>query len=192
LAEKPLPRGKLIALEGVRKADLAATGKKLLARLSTAKTAGGVSAWDASGIFFEMTREKMKHGGPSAKTLLMLYASDLAFRLRWEIEPALAEGLTVVAAPYVQTGLAFAAAIGVPADWTAALLRFAPKPDAVYRVDEPDEPSYWKGKPMAGFVEFGCATLAAGSDEWNQARLREGIIEYLKKVEPAKVSARKG
>lgn len=192
MAKKQTGRGKLIALEGIRKGDLASAGKKLLSRLSTPKTAGGVSSWDASGIFFELAREKMKHGGPSAKTLLMLYASDLAFRLRWEMEPALAEGLTVVAAPYVQTGMAFAAAAGIPADWAKELFHFAPKPDEVYRVDEQDEPSYWKGKPMVGFVEFGCATLAAGSDEWDQARMREGFIKYLKKVQTVKVSVRRG
>jgi thymidylate kinase len=182
---------KLIALEGIRKADLASVGRKLLSRHCTPKTLGGVSSWDASGIFYEMGREKMKHGTPSAKTLLMLYAADLAFRLRWEIEPAMAEGLTVVAAPYVQTGMAFAATAGLAADWAASLFRFAPKPDVVYRVEEQDEPSYWKGKPKVGFVEFGCATLAAGSDEWDQARLREGVIQYLKKVEPAGVSGRR-
>ena len=29
---------------------------------------------------------------PSSRTLLLLYAADLAFRLRWEIGPALDEG----------------------------------------------------------------------------------------------------
>jgi hypothetical protein len=167
---------KLIAVEGIRKTDLAAASKKFSCL---------ASVWDASGIFFELGREKMKQGAPSAKTLLMLYATDLAFRLRWEIEPALEEGLTVVAAPYVQTGLAFAAAAGVPKEWARELFRFAPKADAVYRVEE-------KGGPSAGFVEFCCATLAAGSAEWNRERLREGVMQYLKKLDAVKVSARRG
>jgi hypothetical protein len=167
---------KLIAVEGIRKADLAAAGKRFSSL---------VSGWDASGIFFELGREKMKKGGPSAKTLLMLYATDLAFRLRWEIEPALEEGLTVVAAPYVQTGLAFAAAAGVPKGWARELFRFAPKADAVYRVEEKDA-------PPVGFVAFCCATLAAGSEEWDRGRLREGIVGYLKKLEAVKVSGRRG
>ena len=54
-------------------------------------------------------------GAPSARTLLLLYAADLAFRLRWEIRPALAAGRTVVAAPYVDTAVAFGRAAGVPA-----------------------------------------------------------------------------
>ena len=44
---------------------------------------------------------------PLLGRLLLLYAADLAFRLRWEIRPALAEGYTVVAAPYVETAVAF-------------------------------------------------------------------------------------
>jgi hypothetical protein len=161
----------LIAVE----ADLGVAGKRF---------SDLVSVWDASGIFFELGRERISKGGPSAKTLLMLYATDLAFRLRWEIEPALEEGLTVVAAPYVQTGLAFAAAAGVPKGWARELFRFAPKADVVYRVEEKDA-------PLAGFVKFCCATLAEGSEEWNPERLREGVIQYLKKLEAVKFSARR-
>ena len=65
-------------------------------------------------------------GAPSARTLLLLYAADLAFRLRWEIRPALAEGRTVVAAPYVDTAMAFGRAAGVPVGWLTNLFRFAP------------------------------------------------------------------
>ena len=45
---------------------------------------------------------KGKRGYAPPQTLVLLYASDLLFRLRWEIRPALAEGRTVVVAPYVR------------------------------------------------------------------------------------------
>jgi hypothetical protein len=176
-------RGKLVALEGFRKADLVAGGKRLLTQHSTPKTAGGVSVWDNSGIFYELGRARFKDGVPSAKTLLMLYAADLAFRLRWEIEPLLKEGLTVVAAPYVETALGVARAAGIDAAWAADLFRFAPKPDAVFRLHERDELSYWKAKVTTGFVDFCCAALAAGSDEWHQGEVREAVIKYLSKRE---------
>jgi len=58
---------------------------------------------------------------------LLLYAADLAFRLRWQVRPALAEGRTVVVAPYVQTAIAFGRAAGLPAAWLDNLFRFAPR-----------------------------------------------------------------
>ena len=74
---------------------------------------GGISSWDASGIFGEVVVAEESAGLPSARTLLLLYAADLAFRLRWEIKPALAEGLIVVAVPYVDTAIAFGRAAGL-------------------------------------------------------------------------------
>ena len=59
---------------------------------------GGVSRWDASGLFDELVAGGEQAGRPSARTLLLLYAADLAFRLRREIRPTLAEGRTVIAA----------------------------------------------------------------------------------------------
>jgi thymidylate kinase len=173
----------LVAVEGIRKADLAAAAKRVLHHSGRPKTIAGVSLWDASGLFFELTREMRKAGYPSPKTLLMLYATDLAFRLRWEIQPALDEGLLVAAAPYVETALAFAAGAGVAADWVAYLFRFAPNPQAVYRVAEKDEPASWRAKPGGGFLEFCCSCLGASSGEWDQAAIRAGFIGYMDKLE---------
>jgi thymidylate kinase len=56
----------------------------------------------AASIFFELHGlESGEHMSP--RTLILLYAADLHFRLRWQILPALDEGQTVVAAPYVET-----------------------------------------------------------------------------------------
>ena len=93
---------------------------------SSGRGRGGVSHWDASGIFQDLCVADDAAGAPSARTLLLLYAADLAFRLRWEIRPALAAGRTVVAAPYVDTAVAFGRAAGVPAGWLTNLFRFAP------------------------------------------------------------------
>ena len=108
-----------------------AGGREGGARASTRRAGGargGISRWDASGIFQDLAVAEDEAGAPSARTLLLLYAADLAFRLRWEIRPALAEGRTVVAAPYVDTAIAFGRAAGLPADWLANLFRFAPRP----------------------------------------------------------------
>ena len=114
----------LIAVDGVDPVALLADARAALG----GPARGGISKWDASGVFQELAVAGAEAGAPSARTLLMLYAADLAFRLRWQIRPALAEGRTVVAAPYVATALAFGRAAGLESSWLMNLFRFAPRP----------------------------------------------------------------
>lgn len=117
-------KAKLVSIDGVDGSAVIAAAKRVTVGLRR----GGISHWDASGIFQDLGVADATAGAPSARTLLLLYAADLAFRLRWEIRPALAAGRTVVAAPYVATAIAFGRAAGVPAGWLANLFRFAPPP----------------------------------------------------------------
>ena len=146
---------RLVAVEGVNGAALTATARGLVA--SSPKRRMGISAWDASGIFGEVVVAEDAAGRPSARTLLILYAADLAFRLRWEIRPALDEGLTVVAVPYVDTAIAFGRAAGLGADWLADMFRFAPKAGVRRLVTAPAARAISDRK---GFVEFGCQQIA--------------------------------
>jgi hypothetical protein len=157
-------------VEGIRQSSLLAAGKRVL-RALPASERGGVSTWDASGVFFELARASSEEAAPSAKTLLMLYACDLAFRLRWEIRPVLNRGKTVVAAPYVLTALALGQAAGIPRDWLENLFAFAPEAEVSYRWPEPDPAAWWAGRKMGGFVEFACSTLAESSEVWVPADL---------------------
>ena len=116
----------LIAIDGVNGTAVAAAAKDALA--TAGRPRGGISKWDASGVFEDLAVADEAAGTPSVRTLLLLYAADLAFRLRWEIRPALAEGRTVVAAPYVETAVAFGRAAGLRAGWLANLFHFAPRP----------------------------------------------------------------
>ena len=145
----------LIAVDGVNGAAVMAAARQALGKRGT-RPRGGVSRWDASGLFEQLVVAESEAGRPSARTLLLLYAADLAFRLRWEIEPALAEGRTVVAAPYVDTAIAFGRAVGLRGGWLTNLFQFALTPTerrfvhlAAPRAGAPD-----------GFVEFGCAQIA--------------------------------
>ena len=119
-------KSSLIAVDGVDPAAVLAKARSALG----APSRGGISKWDASGVFQELAVADEAAGAPSARTLLLLYAADLAFRLRWQIRPALAEGRTVVAAPYVDTALAFGRAAGLKSSWLMNLFRFAPRPDS--------------------------------------------------------------
>ena len=178
MADKP---ARLIAVDGV--------DGRALARLARAARAianggrrrrGGISRWDASGLFEELMAANDEAGVPSTRTLLLVYAADLVFRLRWQIRPALAEGKSVVAAPYVDSAVAFGRAAGIPAGWLTNLFRFAPKPDAIehaFRVStrvskRPAEP--------VGFVELGCGLASATAPGFTQSQLLDRAREHLR------------
>src|SRR5205809_715362 len=142
--------GQLISVDAIHGQDLIPTARRLLN--GNIKRSGGFSPWDASSIFFELHGVQSEvEQRPSPQTLVLLYAADLRFRVRWNIQPALEIGQTVVAAPYTETGIAFGLALGLPRRWVTEVFRFAPKPSASFWVSgtRPAKPS-----PMAGFLEF--------------------------------------
>jgi hypothetical protein len=142
---------RLIAVDGVDAAAVLTVARQALESPSR----GGISHWDASGVFQELIVAEEAAGAPSPRTLLLLYAADLAFRLRWEIRPALAEGQTVVAAPYVETAVAFGRAVGLPVGWLTNLFRFAPR--AADRVFVPFARA--DGAAVDGFIGFVCEQM---------------------------------
>lgn len=149
--------GVLIAVDGVDAAALVADAKAALGASAPA-TRGGISRWDASGVFQDLAVAEVEAGAPSARTLLLLYAADLAFRLRWQIRPALAEGRTVVAAPYVETAMAFGRAAGLKSGWLVNLFRFAP------RASDRRFVQGRRGHAVKdGFIGFGCARIAGAN-----------------------------
>ena len=145
---------RLIAIDGVNGMAMAAAAKT---RTTDKRRRGGISYWDASGIFGEVFVAEDAAGRPSARTLLLLYAADLAFRLRWEIKPALEEGLVVVAVPYVDTAIAFGRAAGIETSWLSDMFSFAPRPGDRRLIAAPAARSISDRK---GFVEFGCQQIA--------------------------------
>jgi hypothetical protein len=140
---------RLIALDGVNATAL----KKAARSLATAnrQQRAGISVWGASGIFDELKVASVDAGIPSPRTLLLLYAADLAFRLRWEIRPALEEGRTVIAAPYISTAMALGQAAGLDATWLSDLFDFAPRA-AEHHVVDPAPAAHVAERE--GFVEF--------------------------------------
>ena len=141
-------RPRLIAVDGANGRALAATAHRMAHDEQ-------ISRWDASGLFEQLIMNGDDISATSPRLLLLLYAADLAFRLRWEIEPALEEGRPVVAAPYVDTALAFGRACGFQAKWLNNLFRFARRPNERHIVGTPPA----GGKAMAGFIEFASAHL---------------------------------
>ena len=168
------PLGTLIAVDGVDAAAVLAAARAALA----ARSRGGISRWDASGVFQDLAVADAAAGTPSPRTLLLLYAADLAFRLRWQIRPALAEGQTVVAAPYIDTAVAFGRAAGLSATWLTNLFRFAPRP-VERRVVHP--PPRRVANLKGGFVAFSCEQVAGRRDVETRRRLIAGTVNELKR-----------
>jgi len=200
MAVRHVTRGRLIAVEGNCGPIVAASAKRLARALRSAQGRGGVSAWDASGIFTELAAGETGIPGASARALTLLYAADLAFRRRWQIEPALEAGVSVVAAPYIESAKALGVAAGLPKRWLDELFRFAPRPDVCYRIKEratsARAPSRgWGPAPLnkrggrkgssgqEGYSEFFSRALAGSGDATDQALVLSRSIGYLAALE---------
>jgi hypothetical protein len=171
-------RGRLIAVDGGGPA-LTAAARSLLGDLKRERDGSGVSGWDSSGIFTELETDS-ESTGPSARTLTLLYAADLAFRIRWHIRPALEAGHSVVAAPYVETAKALAIAAGIPRRWLQELFRFAPRPDSTYHVGERRSPV--RGRARPDYVDCFLTAMVAGG-HGDPAQLKKQSLAYLSALE---------
>jgi hypothetical protein len=150
--------GRLIAIEGAHGRDVAKAATLLQQTLVDREAATGISHWDASGLFGDVVSAPVPQRNLSPRTLMLLYAADLAFRMRWEIMPALQQRMIVVAAPYVTTAITFGLATGLSGEWLRTLFRFAPMPERTVVLREPRTSPPWKRKPERGFAEC-CAAL---------------------------------
>ncbi len=165
--------GTLVSIDGTNGGAVAAAARSLQ---TDGRRGAGISEWDASGLFEDLAVAKEDAGAPSSRSLLLLYAADLAFRLRWEIRPALAQGRVVIAAPYVKTAIAFGRATGLPGGWLRHLFRFAPHANESHRIDA----LLAHVSDRKGFVEFGCDRLAGSRAALTGRQLMDRAGRYLK------------
>lgn len=161
MAQKTPSPGRLIAIDGSRGADIAKAAELLVEELRRRGVTCVVSRWDASGLFGELA-QAAERAAVSPRTLSLVYAADLAFRLRWEIRAALDTGAVVIAAPYLETAIAFGAGCGLPEQWLRKLLRFAPPPDVQSLARERKLDRAWKPRLDRGYPEY-CAALFESS-----------------------------
>lgn len=178
MAPKTQSPGRLIAIDGSRGADLARSADRLAAALRAQGVECAISRWDASGLFGELAQTSERTSA-SPRTLSLVYAADLAFRLRWEIRTALAAGAVVIAAPYVETAIAFGAGCGLPDQWLRELLRFAPQPDVQCLARERKRDRGWKPRLDRGYPEYCAALFAPLSPRLVSRKAREAMIAAL-------------
>jgi hypothetical protein len=170
--------GRLIAVDGSRGKDTSAAAKSIVEALGDARVECAISQWDASGLFGELAEAALGDRDISARTLMLVYAADLAFRLRWEIRPVLEAGGTVIAAPYVETAVAFGASRGLREEWIRDLLRFAPAADVRARSEERKVDQPWKRRLDRGFPEY-CAAMLGVSNAKKRKQARERMMRML-------------
>jgi hypothetical protein len=150
--------GRLISIDGSRGNDVTRAAVDAAEALRRDGVESAISRWDASGLFADLAAA----GGDSnlsIRTLSLVFAADLAFRLRWEIRPVLEAGGVVIAAPYVDTAIAFGAAYGLDDEWLRSLLRFAQPADIRGRARERKIDRPWKQRADRGYAEFGALML---------------------------------
>jgi thymidylate kinase len=170
--------GLLVAVDGISGSAVAAAAQALKA---DGHRSAGVSQWDASGIFGELASAEEEAPTPSVRVLLLLYAADLAFRLRWEIRPALAQGRVVIAAPYVDTAVAFGRAAGLPAGWLKDVFGFAPSAPESRRVPTPHRTAASIVAHGQGFIEFACRRISGTRSGLSRDQLIARAREYLQR-----------
>ena|SRR5947208_519865 len=176
-------KGQLIALEGTGGRSMALAAKQLERALRKEKVAVQTSTWDDSDLFFQISQGARGLAAPPPRTLVLLYATDLAFRLRWQIRPALEEGISVIAAPYLETVIGLGRGAGLPQDWLRGVFEFAPPANACRRVPEDSLPLNRRGTPANSFLEFCLAQLRSGPACWDTEEIRRGFLDHLKRLE---------
>src|SRR5262245_60703290 len=115
MAQQVTYPGRLIAVDGSRGRDVSKAAAALADALKAKGVQCAISRWDASGLFTELAAGEPRD--VSVRSLALVYAADLAFRLRWEIKPVLESGGVVIAAPYLETAIAFGGCCGLDAEW---------------------------------------------------------------------------
>lgn len=176
-------RGMLIALEGTGGRSMAVAARRLERSLRKSQGAAGISPWDSSAIFLQIAQGGPGMPAPPPRTLILLYAADLAFRLRWQIRPILEAGTHVIAAPYLETVVGFGRAAGLSHAWLRRVFAFAPPPDICYRVPESSIPVNRKGAPSDSFLEFCLAQLRNGPASWDTEEIRRGFESHLDRLQ---------
>ena len=160
-------------------------GTALVEALADRGLSAGISRWDASGLFSDVVAAPATQRDVSPRTLLLLYAADLAFRLRWEIEPALAQGYVVIATPYLNTAITFGTATGLSQEWVTTLLRFAPTPTRSLILKESKKDGVWKRRPERGFGECCTTLLEATPEGFARRKTRTAMVSALSTVAEA-------
>lgn len=178
MADQVTYPGSLIAVDGSRAKDVNAAAAAIVSALKDKGIECAISRWDASGLFTELAAGAHDRN-VSVRSLSLVYAADLAFRLRWEIRPVLEAGGVIVAAPYIETVVAFGGSCGLEEQWLRQLLRFAPQPTCYGRAEERKMQRPWKRRTDRGYCEFAAVMLDVSAPKRASHAARRVMISKL-------------
>jgi thymidylate kinase len=179
--------GRLISIDGTRGKDAALAANELVTKLKEHGIECAVSRWDASGLFTDLAAGARTERNVSIRSLSLVYAADLAFRLRWEIRPVLEAGGVVIAAPYVDTAVAFGTICGLDEEWLRQLMRFAPPANFRALADERKINRAWKRRADRGYAEYGALMLEAAAPKSVSKPARRRMMAMLDRARGRKV-----
>jgi thymidylate kinase-like protein len=168
----------LVAIDAADSGSLSETAADLHETLTARRLRVLISRWDASGLFTDFAAAPVEQRDLSPRTLMLLYAADLAFRVRWEIQPALADGQVVIVAPYVSSAIAFGTATGLSHEWLTTLFHFAPTPRRTLILSERTG-GVWKRRPERGFGDCCTALLTATPEGFARRKTRSAMVGAL-------------
>jgi dTMP kinase len=131
-----LPRdgrtGKLIVIEGTDGVGRSTQAFMLRQWLEVQGYAVMDTGWTRSKLIGQAITEAKAGHSMNRLTYCLMYATDLADRMEYQIIPALKSGFVVLADRYVYTAIARGIARGADRDWLRDLYGFAVAPDLVF------------------------------------------------------------
>lgn len=154
-----LPRegctGKLLVIEGTDGCGRSTQALMLKEWLEVQGYAVIDTGWTRSKLVGKAITDAKEGHSLHRLTYCLMYATDLADRMEYQIIPALKSGFIVLADRYVYTLLARGIARGADRDWLRDLFSFAVQPDLVFylqlgvedlvpRVLEAGKMNYWE------------------------------------------------
>ncbi len=124
--------GRLIVVEGTDGVGRSTQAFMLKEYLEVQGFAVMDTGWTRSKLVGQAITDAKQGHSLHRLTYCLMYATDLADRLEYQIIPALRSGFIVLADRYVYTALARGSARGAERDWLRDLFGFAVAPDLVF------------------------------------------------------------
>src|SRR5689334_2954154 len=124
--------GKLIVIEGTDGCGRSTQACMLKEWLEVQGYAGMETGWTRSKLIGQAITDAKQGHSLHRLTYCLMYATDLADRLEYQIIPALRSGFVVLADRYIYTAIARGIARGADKDWLRDLYGFALMPDMIF------------------------------------------------------------
>jgi len=124
--------GKLIVIEGTDGSGRSTQAYMLKQWLEVQGYAVMDTGWTRSKLIGQAITDAKQGHSLHRLTYCLMYATDLADRLEYQIIPALRSGFIVLADRYIYTAIARGIARGADKDWLRDLYGFAVQPDLIF------------------------------------------------------------